>query len=287
MEQIRGKFFLLNDKILPASQFVPEVIEYGTTIYELIKIVNCVPIFYDEYMERMNQSLKAIGREFWLTSEQLKERIKYLIELNCVRQTDHLRLVISFDNLFYPEQDKLFLAYLVQMHLPTPEQYENGVKTLTLNAIRQNPNVKVYLPDLRRKAEQLIAKNNIYEVILLDDQNHITEGSRSNIFFIKNNTLYTASLHKVLPGITRKKVIQLAKKHNIDVQETNIHYSELTHFQAAFLTATSRKIVPIRTIDNFVFDPKNQLLRQLKNWLDQEIKNYAVEHYQQWQCSGC
>ncbi len=287
MEQIRGKFFLLDDKILPASQFVPEVIEYGTTIYELIKIVDCVPIFYEEYMERLKKSLAAIGKEFWLSDQQLKDRIKYLIELNCVRHTDHLRIVISFDNLFYPGQDKLFMAYLVQTPIPTPEQYENGVRTLTLNAIRQNPNVKVYLPDLRRKAEQLIAKNNIYEVILLDNQNNITEGSRSNIFFIKQNTLYTASLHKVLPGITRKKVIQLSKKHGIDVKETTIHYSQLHQFQAAFLTGTSRKIVPVRSIDNFKFDPKNQLLRQFRNWLDQEIKNYAIKHYEQWKCTGC
>ncbi len=278
---------MLNDQILLSDKFVPEIINYGTTIYELIKVVNCVPTFIEKYLKRVENSLKLINRSLWFDLNNLTDKIRYLINLNCVTGTDHLKILISFDNEFYGQQQNLLILYFAEAPVPSPEQYEKGVKTVTLNAQRTNPNAKIFLPNLRQKSEQLINNYGLYEVILLTKDGYITEGSRSNIFFVKDNTLYTASLKDVLPGITRSNVIEIARENNIQVVETDIHYNSLSHFDAAFLTGTSRKIVPVNAIDNFTFNPAHPLVRKLMQLYDQKIENYVHAHKEQWECPGC
>ena len=278
---------MINDQILPSDKFVPEIINYGTTIYELIKVVNCVPTFIEKYLQRVENSLKIINRSLWFELNKLTDKIRYLINLNCVTDTDHLKILISFDNEFYGQQQNLLILYFAEAPVPSPEQYEKGVKTVTLNAQRTNPNAKIFLPNLRQKSEQLINNYGLYEVILLTKDGYITEGSRSNIFFVKDNTLHTASLKDVLPGITRSNVIEIARENNIQVVETDIHYNSLSHFDAAFLTSTSRKIVPVNAIDNFTFNPAHPLVRKLMQLYDQKIENYVRTHKDQWECPGC
>jgi branched-chain amino acid aminotransferase len=286
MDEIRGEFFLFNDQVLPVQKFNPQVINFGTTIYELIKVVNCVPTFVEKYLLRVKNSLKLINKSLWFDQKAFLEKIKRIIELNCVTDIDHLKILICFENQLYNHKD-LFLAYFAEAPVPTPEQYSNGVKTITLNAKRLNPNAKIFLPDLRKKSETLIEKLNIYEVILLSDDNTITEGSRSNIFFVKNNSLYTAELKQVLPGITRSNVIELARKNSIDVYETTIKYEEISNFEAAFLTGTSRKIVPVKNIDDITFDVQHNVVKKLMQLYDQLIDKYVTENRNNWLCQNC
>ncbi len=287
MDSIERKYFLINDKVLSTSEFVPEIINYGTTIYEMVKIINCVPVFWEKYLNRINNSLRLIKREIWFNGQDLADKISYLNALNCVKDTGHLKILISFENEFYGYPQDLLIMYFAQAPVPTPGQYEKGVKTVTLNAQRTNPNAKVFLPELRQQAQSLIEKYGLYEVILLTQDNYITEGSRSNVFFVKDNALYTANLYDVLPGITRNNVIEIARSNGIQVYETKIHYDQLRGFDAAFLTGTSRKIVPIRSIDGFEFDAQNPLIRKLMRLYDEKINQYVAKNKDQWQCPGC
>ena len=287
MDFIDREYFLFNGKVLRAGQFDGNFIYYGTTVYEVIKIKNCVPVYLDDYLQRVEHSLTSVGKGKYFDRDQILHLLHKIIEINCVKGLSHLKIVFSFDNEYFGKREDIFALYFLKMPIPTSEQYNQGVPVITIKAKRENPNVKIFLPDLRKRAEQLIEQHKIYEVILVDEHNIVTEGSRSNVFFVKNGQLFTAELHKVLPGITRKKVIEISRRNGLPVNETIIYYDKLKQFEAAFLTGTSRKIVPIKRIDNIEFDVQNMQMRQLMQWYDAEIENYVASHRAKWQCSEC
>jgi branched-chain amino acid aminotransferase len=119
-----------------------------------------------------------------------------------------------------------------------------------------------------------MAKQNLYEVLLVDHFNRVTEGSRSNVFFVKNDSLVTPPANEVLLGITRQKTILLAKTNGIQVLEQEVTLDALPHFQAAFITGTSPKILPVAQIGKCRFDPQNQLVQQLREKYDELISDY-------------
>ena len=84
------------------------------------------------------------------------------------------------------------------------------------------------------------------EALLLNEDGYITEGSTSNIFFVKSSSLVTPPLESgILPGITRALVIEVAGTLGISVVEDNITLADLPQFHEAFLTASTMEIMPL------------------------------------------
>ena len=77
---------------------------------------------------------------------------------------------------------------------------------------RENPNAKIINLSFREKVNKKIREKNAYEAILVDRKGYITEGSKSNIFMIKDNMLLTSPVKAVLPGVTRGEIIDIAEE---------------------------------------------------------------------------
>jgi len=119
-----------------------------------------------------------------------------------------------------------------------------------------------------------MSKENVFEVLLVDHEGNITEGSRSNVFFITKNNLITSPDEKVLQGITRKKIIQLCGNNNIPVIKKDIPLGEIVKLEGAFLTGSSPKVLPICAIDKIRFDPCNTLIKNIIGYYDKAIAEY-------------
>jgi branched-chain amino acid aminotransferase len=91
------------------------------------------------------------------------------------------------------------------------------------------------------------------DALMLDDENHIAEGSSANIFFVIDGTLATPSLGSILPGITRDTVIQIAQDMGIPVSEKVLNLTDIKNATEAFFTGTAVEIVPIQSIDEKTF----------------------------------
>lgn len=93
-------------------------------------------------------------------------------------------------------------------------------------------------------------RNGYDEAIALDAHGHITEGSVTNVFMVKNNTLITPhSAADLLEGITRDSVLRIAEKLDIACSEQTIDRSELYTADEAFMSGSSAGIVPILSVD--------------------------------------
>jgi len=83
----------------------------------------------------------------------------------------------------------------------------------------------------------------------VDQNGYITEGSRSNIFFIKNGKVHTPPAHAVLKGVTRSHVIGICKELGMEVTKGCLHKDEVSIIEGAFITGTTVDALPIASIE--------------------------------------
>ncbi|WP_372753934.1 aminotransferase class IV [Labilibaculum sp.] len=260
--------FIKNEKSKDSKDFKDEIFLHGIALYEVIRIVSGKALFLESHLERLNKSASKLEQNIWLNSNQIKEGVAKLIALNDTKE-GNIKLVFHIEN-----RNKTFYAYFVKHYYPQKEQYENGVLTLVHPAERPIPNAKVYNHQLRSKTNDIIKDAEIFEVLLLNSMGNITEGSRSNLFLIKNNELHTSLDTSVLEGIIRSKVLEIAKKLNIPIRKHSLPFNHLSDYESAFLTGTSLRILPIRKINSIAYSCSNPLLKKLSNCLQNEIENY-------------
>lgn len=254
MEAI-NKFYLEDGNIEGVKNFLDEANESTKVIYEVLRVVKGKPLFLKEHINRMEKSFELINKSFPYSYDKINEYLNRVIEAN-----DKVEGNIK---ITYSTLTEAMKIYYIKHNYPSKELYKNGVKTILYHGERQNPNAKIVDKVFREAVNSEIARANAYEAILVDRNGYITEGSKSNIFIIKDNKLITARAKDVLKGVTRDKIITLAKNNGIEVQEVEMKYTELVNVNSMFISGTSPKILPIRQVDDIELDVSNSILRLL------------------------
>lgn len=274
MGECISKYFIWNNEIKQKEKFDEKVIINGKTIYEVIRVIEGVPIFFEKHMKRLNNSLKLENKPIILTEENIVNKVVALIKANNVSE-GNIKIIINFSTKLTKENNINFLAYFIETHYPSSLQYEYGVPVILFHGMRKNPNAKVINTEFRSRVESEINENNSYEAILVDDRGNITEGSKSNIFMIKGNNVITAPLEDVLPGITREVIIEVCNNMGYYVKEERINYNDLNTLDALFISGTSPKVLPIRNVNNVNFDSaKNNVVINIMKDYNIYIDNY-------------
>ena len=258
MEQCLLSYFIRNDELVNSCDFNPQVLEEGPGIYEVIRIINGKPLFLDEHIQRFLNSATHEKFIIQLDATDIKLKIRELIESNRLKSGN-----IRFQYIKHPEVGNLFILWPTVFHYPSASDTENGVNLKSLFEIRENPHSKRTNLPVRHIADQMIDGKTVSEVLLINNDGLVTEGSRTNIFFVSKNELITPLASLVLEGITRKKVIQAAAHINVKVKEEEILFNQLKYFKACFICSTSKSVLPVRQIDQTIFQPKNHLIADL------------------------
>ncbi|MCT4633967.1 MAG: aminotransferase class IV [Firmicutes bacterium] len=216
-------------------------------IYEVIRLIDGKALFLNEHVERLNLSLEKIASSLKVNRELI---ICYLNTLtNGVPVNRNAKLVII------PYEDSLKIyTYYSKTSYPDQELYSLGVRTGLFKEVRENPNVKTLNMDYKKRLENFKNENGIYEAILTDNDDLVTEGSRSNLFFVKGNVVFTPKANKVLMGITRLKVIESISNLGLEYKEVDVSVDEISDFDGAFITGTSIGVMPVHSIDSIVLD---------------------------------
>jgi len=264
-KEINGENFISNGKFYPLAKFPFHRISSKRVIYEVVRLINGKALFLKEHFLRLRLSFSLLKTDFPFEYQEISNTLTQLIKKEGFKNQNIKLLFILGDGTVD------FLAYFIQSHYPNPELYRKGVKTDFYFQGRTNPNIKAIMLDWRKGVEQFIAENNLFEAILVDDNGYITEGSRSNLFFVKKNILFTSPEKAVLPGITRKKVFDIAKENKIEIVQAAIPYTNAGEFEAAFITGTSPQILPLKKIGNISFEPENKLIHFLIHQYDLKI----------------
>lgn len=262
--------FILNNKIMDCKEFDDTLMKQGKSLYEVIRIIEGVPLFLEDHLERLSYSAKVMGLDIWLQREEIKHSIKKLLNNNAIKN-GNVKIIFNFN----ANRENTFFIYFIKHNYPTEEMYLNGVKVALYNAERETPNAKVINMSLREVTDKIIKEKNIYEVILVNDSGSITEGSRSNIFMIKENKVYTSPKENVLPGITRKYVFKACYNLGYEIIEENIKVDDIRRLDGIFLCGTSPKILPISKVDEVEFSIHNKLLQEVKIEYNRLVQEYV------------
>ena len=237
-----GKYYCDNGNFLPLQGDELAALQQQPFVYEVARVLGRKLMFWDGHWQRLQQSLGKMGWTLYENSAKIEQAIQQLLEHNALQNNNIMLAILP------TEQGNRWALFALESHYPTPAMYTQGVEVDLLAFERPDPQAKVMHANHRSMYDQLLAQSGKYELLLTDAQGRITEGSRSNVFFVRGTALFTAPPALILSGVTRQKVIHTAIDSGIQVYENAAFTHEIDKFDAAFLTGTSPLILPIRSI---------------------------------------
>jgi branched-chain amino acid aminotransferase len=232
---------------------------YGDGVFEGLRTYNGRIFKLAEHVDRLYRSAKYICLDIPLNREKLAEVVVKTAHLNGQKDC-YIRIVVTRgegDLGLAPEKCKSATVFVIVDKIELyPEKFcREGIEIITVPTQRNNsqnldPQVKSlnYLNNILAKIE---AKNaGFKEAILLNGEGFVTECTADNIFIVENDILKTPPTYVgVLDGITRRVVMEIAKKLSIEVREEIISRYNLFSAQECFLTGTAAEIIPIVKVD--------------------------------------
>jgi len=237
-------------------------------IYDVFRVEKGKPVFLNDHLDRLFGAIEKSGLDINFTYQEIEDKLLQLIKESKV-ENGNIKIEVIFKEGYLEVLD--YRASFIPTNYPDINMYENGVDCCLFERERKNPEIKFTNPELRKESDDLIAKRGVYETIF-HSKEIITEGSRSNIFFISRNELWTAPDNLVLPGTIRKKVIEIAKSISIPLYQYPIKINELEKMDGAFITGTSPRVLPIRSIDDVNFKIPhpliNLIIREVQRRID-------------------
>lgn len=258
MNECFGKEFILNGTLQPAELFDNSLVYEGDSVYEVIRMVKGNPIFFPDHMERLTTSAKLQKKEFLVDIPTLRKTILNLTRSDKKRETN-LKIVFNYNN-----NSTNYLIYFIETIYPSEDQYKRGVKGILYFAERKDPESKVINHKLRSSIYHKLILESGYEALLVNENNSITEGSRSNIFFLRGDALVTAPDNVILNGITRKHILEICSENKIKVEFACVKIDDITDYDAVFMTGTSPMVLPFNCIDDKFFNVKLPLIEKLR-----------------------
>jgi branched-chain amino acid aminotransferase len=258
MNECYGKKFILNGELNPSENFDNSLVYEGDSIYEVIRMIKGSPVFFHDHMERLELSMRIRQKAPIAKISDLRKDIINLVKTE-KRKDNNLKIVFN-----YNEDSTNYLVYFVEPIYPSEEQYKKGVKGILFYAERKDPESKVINHKLRSSIYHKLILEGGYEALLVNEENQITEGSRSNIFFLKGDSLTTAPDDKILNGITRKYILDICRDNNIKVKFMCVPVESIKDYDAVFMTGTSPMVLQFYCVGDIYFNVRMVLIENLR-----------------------
>ncbi len=233
------------------------------------------PVFFHDHMERLESSVRNQKKDMAVDVGTIK---KDIIKLTKTDRKKEVNLKIVFN---YTNDSVNYLVYYIEPIYPSEKQYREGVNGILFHAERKDPGSKVINHKLRSSIFHKLILEGGYEALLVNEKGQITEGSRSNIFFMKNNTLVTAPDSVILCGITRKYILDICSERKIPVRKVCVNADCMADYEAAFMTGTSTIVLAFSRINDREFNVNVPLIGELRRLYmikaEESIKRFRSE----------
>ena len=244
----------INGEFLPLAEVSISPLDrgfmFGDGVYEVIPVYGGQPFRLESHLQRLDNSLDAIRLANPYSHTQWHTLLGQLIEKN---QSGDQSLYVQITR-GVAERDHAFplsaAATVFAMSKALPASQQAAVKAITLEDIRwQWCHIKstALLGNLLLRQQAVDAGCD--ESILLRD-GILTEGAASNVFIVQNNTIKTPKKStRILAGITRGIVVELAKRNRLDIAETDISKQKLFGADEIWITSSSKEIAPVTELN--------------------------------------
>lgn len=254
-------------------------LQFGDGVYEVIRIYSGSYYLLEEHVARLFRSAEAIKITLPFDQAELTDLFLELIELNKMNADGKVYVQVTRgsaprDHLFPEQTDPNIYAYIQDLSRNL-ESLDKGIAALTQPDIRwENCYIKSLnlLPNVLAKQEA--QENDCFEAIL-HKNGLVTEGSSSNIYMVKDGSIYTYPATKqILHGCVRMRVEKFAEDINISFIEKGFTLEDIVKADELFLTSSTTEITPIVKVDgNLISGGKPGVItRQLQKAYEQDAK---------------
>ncbi|HHV60003.1 MAG TPA: aminotransferase class IV [Clostridiaceae bacterium] len=273
MQDMTGKYYLIDDKEYNTTESKNIEDKKASAVYEVIRIIDGIPLFFEDHYERLVKSLEMMGSSLRISKSILKDRIQKLISLD-EEKFCNIKITV------YLEQEKLTTyMYISKSYYPSESEVKNGVKVDLFNIERPDPNIKKLNLNYRQQLDNFIRQNKLFEALLVNRRNEITEGSKSNVFFVKGREVYTAPDKDVLMGVTRKYILDACSGLNLVIRKIPVSVDMLLSMDGLFLSGTSIKVLPVSQVGNMVFSPADSpVINEIRKKFDAVIEENLASY---------
>jgi branched-chain amino acid aminotransferase len=235
---------------------------YGEGIYETLRTYDGRLFLFDRHMRRLRNSARLIDLTIPFTDEELASHIRDTIAAATLDGNEaYVRVLVTRGEgeLTYDIQATPRPSWVIivkPLAAPATEIYERGVKVALVDVVRNHPqsvNPMIKSNNLMNSAlaAQQALKRGAFEAVMRNYRGELTECTQSNLFVVKNGAALTPPLESgLLPGITREFLFEIGRDAGIEVREQILADDDLFTADEAFLTSTTREVLPIVSVDD-------------------------------------
>ncbi len=253
----------LSGKLVDEKDAVVSVFDhgllYGDGVFEGIRSYNGRVFLLEEHIDRLYDSAQAIALKIPMTKKEMSQAVVETCKANDLAD-GYIRLVVTrgkgtlgLNPYLCDKAEIIIIAAAIKLY--PRELYDNGLKIVTVGNIRNhpeaiNPRIKSlnYLNNVMAKIEAINA--GCMECLMLNHKGEVAEASGDNVFVIKNGVITTPpSSCGALEGLTRNKVMELARAAGYEVREVPMARYDLYVADEVFLTGTAAEIISVVDVD--------------------------------------
>jgi branched-chain amino acid aminotransferase len=250
----------------------------GYGVFDYLRTYGGRPFHLTEHLLRLQFSAEYVGITLPKTIAEIEEIIITLLKQKTWNRESSVKIIVtggtSIDH-FLPDENPSLLIHVYPCN-PFPEAcYEHGIRVVTTRHMRTVPMSKTlhYTPAIMalRSGRGIDA----LEALYVNSKEEILEATTSNFFAFKNGELITPESEEILLGITREIALGLAQGH-FPINIRPITLSEIPDFDEAFISSSTKEILPVIQIDGKqigdgkVGEKTRKLMQFFKDYTNQE-----------------
>jgi branched-chain amino acid aminotransferase len=258
----------VNGRVFDQEHAVISVFDHGFTygegIYETLRTYNGEPFLFDRHMARLRKSAGMLALPVPLSDADIDARFRDTMRAaglgDSPEREAYIRLLVTrgigeltYDPAATPTPS---IVVIVKPNAhPAREVFEGGVRVSLVGVVRNHPstvNPLIKSNSLLNNAlgmQEALRKGG-FEGVMRNYRGELAECTQSNLFVVKNGAALTPPLDAgLLPGITRAFLFEIGAELDIPVREAVLRDADLIGADEAFLTSTTREVVPIVQVD--------------------------------------
>ena len=232
----------------------------GDGVWEGLRVENGIVLFLERHLQRLFEGMKTLDFKPDFSREEISRRIYSLLAANEMHEGVHIRLMVSRGVKATPYQDPRMtitpptVVIIPEYKQALPATVEKGVRLYTVYVRRGYPDVQDPALNTHSKLNCIGAciqaeKAGYDEALMLDPHGFVATCNSTHFFIVRRGEVWTSTGDYCLDGITRAKVLTVARELGLTVKEKNFTLTDVYNAEEAFVTGTFAGLVPVTEVD--------------------------------------
>ena len=261
----------INGELVPRKDAKVSVYDSGFLLgdgmWEGMRLHNGKWAFFDDHMDRLFGSLKAVSIDLGMTRDEVHEALTRTLLANKMEDDAHCRLMVTRGTKVKPFQHPSLsrtgptIVIIMEHSKPKKALADHGIRLATVPQVRGLPMSQDAKYNSHSKLNCVLAclqaeQAGADEGLMLDPHGFVNTTNACNFFIVRKGEVWTSTGDYCMNGVTRQKIIDLCNANNIIVKERNFSLFETYASDEAFLTGTFGSLTKVASIDDKQIGPE-------------------------------